>query len=125
MRHHHFYFSSHPEGTHYSLKKQHGIALFVVMIFVMLSMLLALWASRSSILNEMVVGNDADYQRAFEAAQTIMEDAKNDIRLQNIPAATYPRKTNNKTRFPTEATGAFDELVDLLEAESAKCLHGI
>ena len=48
--------------------RQRGIALFVVLVFVMLSMLLALWASRTSLFNEMVVGNDADYQRAFEAA---------------------------------------------------------
>ena len=104
---------------------QRGISLYIIIILVLLSTLLALWASRTALFNELIVGNDADYQRAFEAAQTIMEDAKNDIRLQNIPAATYPLKTNNKPRFPTEATGAFDELVDLLEAESAKCLHGI
>ena len=48
--------------------RERGIALFVVIVFVMLSMLLALWASRTAIFNEMVVGNDADYQRAFEAA---------------------------------------------------------
>lgn len=45
------------------------MALFVVIVFVMLSMLLALWASRTALFNEMVVGNDSDYQRAFETAQ--------------------------------------------------------
>ncbi len=45
----------------------------------MLSMLLALWASRTAIFNEMVVGNDADYQRAFEAAQSLIQDAELDI----------------------------------------------
>lgn len=60
---------------------QRGIALFVVIVFVMLSMLLALWASRTSLFNEMVVGNDADYQRAFEAAQAMLQDAEQDIRL--------------------------------------------
>lgn len=59
--------------------RQQGIALFVVIVFVMLAMLLALWASRSAILNEMVVGNDADYQRAFEAAQSLIQDAELDI----------------------------------------------
>ncbi len=59
---------------------QRGVALFVVIVFVLLSMLLAVWASRTSLFNEMVVGNDADYQRAFEAAQTLLQDAEMDIR---------------------------------------------
>ena len=41
---------------------QRGVALFIVIVFVLLSMLLALWASRTSMFNELVVGNDADYQ---------------------------------------------------------------
>ena len=61
-------------------KNQQGIALFVVIILVMLSMLLALWASRTSLFGEMLVGNDADYQRAFEAAQSLIQDAELDIR---------------------------------------------
>ena len=59
---------------------QRGVALFVVLVFVMLSMLLALWASRTSLFNELVVGNDADYQRAMEAAQALLQDAELDIR---------------------------------------------
>lgn len=63
----------------HALRQQKGIALFVVIVFVMLAMLLALWASRSALLSEMVVGNDADYQRAFEAAQSLIQDAETDI----------------------------------------------
>lgn len=62
--------------------QQRGVALFVVIVFVMLSMLLALWASRTALFNEMVVGNDSDYQRAFEAAQALLQDAELDIRGQ-------------------------------------------
>lgn len=68
-----------------NIARQQGIALFVVIIFVMLSMLLALWASRTSIFNEMVVGNDADYQRAFEAAQSLIQDAELDIQRLEDP----------------------------------------
>lgn len=64
-------------------KSQHGVALFVVIVFAMLSMLLALWASRTSLFNEMLVGNDVDYQRAFEAAQALIQDAELDIRGEN------------------------------------------
>lgn len=68
-----------------NIDRQQGVALFVVIIFVMLSMLLALWASRTAIFNEMVVGNDADYQRAFEAAQSLLQDAELDIQRLDDP----------------------------------------
>lgn len=58
-------------------RNQRGVALFVAIIFVLMSMLLALWSSRTSLFNEMVVGNDADYQRAFEAAQIIAARCRN------------------------------------------------
>ena len=60
--------------------RQRGISLFVVIVIVLLSTLLSLWAARTSLFNELIVGNDADYQRAFEAAQALMQDAELDIR---------------------------------------------
>ncbi|MEG1767524.1 MAG: pilus assembly protein [Comamonas sp.] len=63
-----------------SRRSQRGVALYVVIVFVMLSMLLASWAARGSLFNEIVVGNDADYRRAFEAAQAMLQDAELDIR---------------------------------------------
>lgn len=60
--------------------QERGIALFTVIIFTLLAMLLALWAWRSALVNEMITGNDADYQRAFEAAQAMLQDAEFDIR---------------------------------------------
>lgn len=63
-----------------SPRRQRGATLFVVIVFVLLSMLLALWASRTALFNELVVGNDADYQRAYEAAQALLQDAELDIR---------------------------------------------
>jgi len=59
--------------------RQRGVSLLIVLIFVMLTMLLTLWASRTALFNEMVVGNDADWQRSFEAAQTLLQDAELDI----------------------------------------------
>ena len=63
-----------------SLRRQRGVSLFIVIVFVMMSMLLALWGARTSLFNEIIVGNDADYQRAFEAAQALIQDAEFDIR---------------------------------------------
>lgn len=68
-------------------QRQKGIALFIVVVLVMLSMLLALWASRSALFNEMFVGNDADYQRALEAAQALLQDAELDIRGEQASGA--------------------------------------
>lgn len=64
-------------------KNQTGIALITVLVFVLLSMLLALWASKTSFFAEMIVSNDADYQRTFEAAQALIQDAELDIQNQN------------------------------------------
>jgi type IV pilus assembly protein PilX len=64
-------------------RHQRGVALFVVLLFVLLSMLLVLWASRTALFNELVVSNDADYQRAYDAAQALLQDAELDIRGQN------------------------------------------
>lgn len=62
------------------IRKQRGIALYMVLVIVMISMLLALWSSRTSLFNEMLVGNDSDYRRTFEAAQAMLQDAELDIR---------------------------------------------
>jgi len=69
---------------HGHFQAQRGVALFAVMVIVLLSMLLALWASRSALFNEMMVGNDADYQRAYEAAQAMLQDAEGDIRYSSL-----------------------------------------
>ncbi len=67
------------QNTYKKYHKQRGISLYVVIVLVLLSTLLALWASRTALFNEMIVGNDADYQRAFEAAQAMIQDAELDI----------------------------------------------
>lgn len=67
-------------GTTPVSKSQKGMTLYVVIVLVLLSMLLALWAARSALFGEVVVGNDADYRRTFEAAQAMLQDAELDIR---------------------------------------------
>lgn len=98
--------------------RQQGVALFVVIVFVMLAMLLALWASRSAILNEMVVGNDADYQRAFEAAQSLIQDAELDI--QRAESGTHRA---GKTVLPLETSeiGSFLQSINT----TPFCKHGL
>ncbi|OGB00937.1 MAG: pilus assembly protein PilX [Burkholderiales bacterium RIFCSPLOWO2_12_FULL_65_40] len=111
------------------LQRQRGVALFVVIVFVMLSMLLALWASRTSLFNEMVVGNDADYQRAFEAAQALMQDAELDIRGEypdGSPciAATCRDKAAGVYRIPLDAQEVTPLMAELDQA-TTKCRDGL
>lgn len=110
---------------------QRGAALFIVIVFVMLSMLLALWASRTALFNELVVGNDADYQRAFEAAQALMQDAELDIRGEKSdgslcigpPCRAYSGKSD-MLQFPGD-TQEINPLITQLEAESTRCKYGL
>lgn len=115
--------------------KQRGVALFVVIIFVMLSMLLALWASRTAWFNEMIVGNDADYQRAFEAAQALLQDAELDIRREQASGAACVaneskpwvcRRDATVDKFPTEDQDIGLLLTQLNALDSpTKCRHAL
>jgi type IV pilus assembly protein PilX len=102
----------------------------------MLTSLLALWGSRTSLYNEIIVGNDADYQRAFEAAQALIQDAEFDIRGERSDgSACSPESTNakicrvfnptvNPVWIPTEDKETGDLLAQL-DNTTAKCLNGI
>ena len=111
--------------------RQRGAALFVVIVFAMLSMLLALWASRTSLFNEMLVGNDADYQRAFEAAQALLQDAELDIRGENADgsvctAANCREKIAAAPKIPLEAQEVTPLLAELdTKTATAKCSYGL
>lgn len=105
--------------------RQKGIALYVVIVLVMLSSLLALWASRTALFNELIIGNDADYQRATEAAQAMLQDAEMDIRQGQEASLSNNRVTNGKTLFPTDQIGV-ELLADTLDAQtSTLCFHAI
>ncbi len=115
---------------------QHGLALLVVMIVLLLSMLLVLWASRTALFNELVTGNDSDYQRALEAAHAMVSDAEFDIRNQRpdgSPCAsagfTGCRRTAANTVgglpvFP-ETTGEFEALESSLASQIPSCRAGL
>ena len=104
--------------------------MFVVLVFVMLSMLLALWASRTSLFNEMIVGNDADYQRAFEAAQALLQDAELDIRRESpdgLTACTAANcRDNIAAAYKIPIEGEVTQLLDDLNQQpTTKCLSGL
>lgn len=108
---------------------QRGISLFVVIVFVLLSMLLALWASRTSLFNELVVGNDADYQRAFEASQALLQDAELDIRGENADGSLCGGagdvcRIGTADKIPLEAKDV-GALLAMLDTQNTKCRNGL
>lgn len=108
---------------------QRGISLFVVIVFVLLSMLLALWASRTSLFNEMVVSNDADYQRAYEAAQALLQDAELDIRGENADGSVCSGtvdvcRTTTVDKIPLE-TQEVGPLLAALDTLTTKCRNAL
>ncbi len=115
--------------THHLRQRQRGVALFVVIVLVMLSMLLALWASRTSLFNEMLVGNDADYQRAFEAAQALLQDAELDIRGEKADGTPCSGsgdvcRTSTVDKIPLEKQEV-DSLLTALGSQTSKCRNGL
>lgn len=113
-------------------QRQRGVALFVVIVVVMLSMLLALWASRTSLFNELVVGNDADYQRAFDAAQALLQDAELDIRGKNADGSgcsgsgdVCRTSTADKIPLAKDVSTVTDLLTTLKSQTPTQCRNGL
>lgn len=116
----------------YSINKQRGIALFTVLVMVLLSLLLVLGASKTALFNELITGNDADYQRALEAAQLLLKDAERDI-VGYKEDGTVCNATGGYIGCHQESTGAYfplavsDFLVlsDKVSSSLPPCLNGI
>lgn len=108
-----------------SIPSQRGAALYVVTIALMLCVLLSLWATRSAVFMEIVTRNDADYQRAFEAAQSMLEDAKADIALHlQLPTQGHTR-TTSADALPTTPAQWNTWLTAMAHPTSAVCAHGV
>lgn len=102
--------------------QQRGVSLIVVIVIVMLMSLLALWAMRSSLLAELVTGNEADYQRAYQAAQAMVQDAKDDIAINSQGQGN--RGLNGLLQFPEDQVNFVDWAFEL-DAQTSKCKNGI
>ena len=65
----------------HSLRRQRGVSLFIVLIILLLSLIVVLGGLAVSNLNEALVGNQSDAQRAYGAAQALIDAAQRDIQL--------------------------------------------
>lgn len=115
-----------------SRQRQSGLSLLIVIVIVMLTMLMAVWGARTALFNELIVGNDADYQRSFEAAQAVLQDAELDILGQTADGSACQPTSDGKICRRTTSVWFVDEekdvvsLLSTLEAQSnVPCLQGI
>lgn len=84
------------------LYKQRGVSLVMVLIFLLLSIIAVLGAFRSGFLNEKIVGNESDYNRAFSAAEALIRDAEIDIRGRRPPYDFF--QADGSAGFPCRPT---------------------
>jgi type IV pilus assembly protein PilX len=70
-----------PYGKH----SQQGVALLTTLIILLLSSIVVLGAFRVGFLNEILIGTEADHNRARAAAEALVRDAEMDIRGRRPP----------------------------------------
>lgn len=85
-----------------SQRKLSGIALPTVLVLLLLSIISVLGAFRAGFLNELLVGNVSDYNRARTAAEALVRDAEADIRGRTPPYTTV--QADGSLGFPCRAT---------------------
>jgi Tfp pilus assembly protein PilX len=83
-------------------RDQRGVSLFIVLVVLLLSLIVVLGGLAVANLNEALVGNQSDAQRAYGAAQALMDAAQIDIQLNGRYCnATALGSNGNNPNFPT------------------------
>ena len=121
-------------------RKHRGAALLIVLVMVLLAGLLLAGALRIAWFNELVVGAEADYQRAFDNAQALLSDAEFDIQGRSVaggPCRDGPEFEGSCRRrgaaayadgevwFPQDGPAEFEPLRGRLLASAPSCARGI
>lgn len=101
-------------------RHQQGVSLLTVMVIMLLGLLMVLGSSRVTLLNEKMAGNSTDYQRAYEAAEALLSDARLDLACLDGGCATRAAVT----QFTCDA-GQFGDLQAQLSALNPPCRDGI
>lgn len=109
---------------------QRGFSLFVVLVVLLLSALLALGGAWTAQLLESTAGNQREYQRAFDAAEAALLDAERDIRQLVFDTATQtyatcPGAAPSRCRASTGLRVFPDQADGGLTGYAPGCLQGI
>jgi type IV pilus assembly protein PilX len=99
--------------------KQKGVAMVTVLVMMLLSLLLVMGGSRVGLLNERVSGNSTDYQRAFEAAEAVLAEARLDLACRG--RCGFRAAPNVFPSSPPE----LEDLKVLLALNNPPCVNGI
>jgi len=92
-----------PKRGKWKRSAQRGISIFIVMIVLMLALILVLGGLSIANMNEAIVGNQSEAQRAYASAQALLDAAQRDIRLNGRfcnNAGTAIGTTDTNSRFP-------------------------
>lgn len=82
--------------------RQRGISMFIVMIILLLALILVFGGLTVTNMNESLVGNQSDAQRAYGSAQALINAAQRDIRLNGRdcgPVDTAPPGTAGQNPY--------------------------
>jgi type IV pilus assembly protein PilX len=91
-------------------QKAGGFALFITMMLLLALMIISMAFLRNSSLNERMVGNDLDRNRAYQVAEATIRDAQRDI-MQISPSGVSCVGLNPcrpESSFPNKDAGATD-----------------
>lgn len=97
-----------------SKRAQQGVSLFVVLIVLLLTLLLVLGSLKVAGFNETIVGNQSDAQRAYAAAEALLDAAQRDIRANGracgLAECRFPRDPDEyellRVRIGLDACGS-------------------
>ncbi|MGQ0711110.1 MAG: pilus assembly PilX family protein [Rhodoferax sp.] len=102
---------------------QNGITLITVLVMLLLSTLLIIGSTRLTLVSEKLAGNDTDYQRAYQAAEALIADAKLDLDCLNV-SATAGCGFRATPVIPCDAA-TYATLEDALTPLNPPCQNGI
>jgi len=84
--------------------RQRGVSLFITLVMMLLALIVVLGALAVSNLNESLVGNQSDAQRAYGAAEALLDAAQRDIRLNGRYCTGALGQAGNNTTIITGQT---------------------
>ncbi len=95
----------------YGKFSQQGVALLTTLIILLLSSIVVLGAFRIGFLNEILIGTEADHNRARAAAEALVRDAEMDIRGRRPPFDVLQTNFQRGTPCRPEPAGSTTSLV--------------
>jgi type IV pilus assembly protein PilX len=112
-------------------ENQTGISLIMVMLILMMVALTAVSASKSSLFNESITANEADYNRTLAAAEAMIRDGQLDLLATCAPASPCRRPpgvdvmSTAAQPFLPDNFPEYRELVTALAAAPNNCVNGL